>query len=212
LKKRALILGGNPEEKFPMPDGVRFDADGWAEADELGQIGQALIGECKCFESLEDARIVYLWKRKGSIRPKLLLGKCQRPSGLLRRFSSADFIVWLAANNCFGLTRWQMEALVFHELKHARLDADGEAISVPHDWEGFAEEIDRYGLWKRDIAIIAQAGEKALKLPFGEHIPKLSMPEDGPVTTVAEIAKALDGTTLTVGNVTGTIRAGGPAN
>jgi hypothetical protein len=28
---------------------------------------------------------------------------------------------------------------------------DGAAVTVPYDLEGFAEEIQRYGFWKRDI-------------------------------------------------------------
>jgi Putative phage metallopeptidase len=128
-----------------------------------------LIVERLCFESLREAAIVYLWKRNGPEKPRRLLGKCQRPGGLLAHFAQAHFVVWLAANNCTGLTNWQIEALVFHELKHAYVGSDGKAVSVPHDWEGFAEEIQRYGLWKRDIVPIAEAVGKALALPFPEH-------------------------------------------
>ena len=64
------------------------------------------------------------------------MGRCNRPSGLLRHFSHADFVIWFAANNCrdVAITRWQMEALIFHELKHAKME-DGEAVLVPHEWE-----------------------------------------------------------------------------
>lgn len=105
----------------------------------------------------------------------MLLGKCQRPSGLLGYFSECDFVVWFAANNCrdIGITRWQMEALIFHELKHAKME-DDQAVSVPHDWEGFGEEVQVYGLWKADIAMVAEAFGKNLELPFeGQAKPKI---------------------------------------
>lgn len=169
-KKKALIVGASnldPDAQFPVPPDKSFEeiGDEFIPADNIGEIGQALIDKHLCFESIREAKIIYLWKRKGSETPKMLLGKCQRPSGLLKHFSSADFIVFLCANNCRGLTRWQIEALTFHELKHAKID-DEKPVTVPHDWEGFAEEIQRYGLWKRDIEPIAQAVTKSLNLPF----------------------------------------------
>jgi hypothetical protein len=168
IKKRRLILGGDPDEKFGVPDEKAFDLGGeFLDAQGCDKIAEALIKDRKCFESLREATIIYLWKKKGSEKPKMVLGKCQRPSGLLGHFSGADFIIWFAANNCRGITRWQMEALIFHELKHARKE-DGEAVTVPHDWEGFAEEIERYGLWKRDIQPIAAAISGALLIPFDE--------------------------------------------
>lgn len=192
-KKKSLILGGDPEAKFKVPAKEAFLDGEFLEADELGQIGQALIESRPVFASLADAKVIYLWKRKATEKPRRLLGKCQRPSGLLRHFSNADFVVWLAANNCQGFTAWQVEALVFHELKHARMDEDAVPVLVPHDWEGFVEEIERYGLWKGDIRPIAEAGEKALKLPFDEPKP----------------LSQLDGVTITLKDGTqGTVHVG----
>lgn len=166
MRKRRLILGGDPYEKFGVPDEKAFDLEGeFIVAQGCDKIAEALIQDRKCFVSLREARIIYLWKRKGPEKPKMVLGKCMRPSGLLGFFSESDFIIWFAANNCRGITRWQMEALIFHELKHARME-DGEAVTVPHDWEGFAEEIERYGFWKRDIQPIAAAIQEAMRLPF----------------------------------------------
>ena len=72
-------------------------------------------------------------------------------------------MIWFAANNCFNLSNWQMEALIFHELKHGAM-SDGKPVLLPHDWEGFAQEIERYGLWKKDIEPIAQAASNGLLL------------------------------------------------
>lgn len=170
LRQRRLILGGNPDAAFPVPDEKTFDSEGeFIIAQGVEKIAEQLIQERKCFDTLREATIRYLWKKKGPESPKLVLGKCQRPAGLLGYYSHADFIVWFSANNCrkVQITNWQMEALVFHELKHAMIE-DGVAVSVPHDFEGFAEEIERYGFWKRDIKAIAKAVEQTLHLPFDE--------------------------------------------
>jgi len=169
MRTRKLILGGGaPDERFDVPGVELFESQGeFVEAQGCEKIGEALIQTLDCFATLRDAKIVYLWKRKAANKPKLKMGRCNRPSGLLRHFSQADFVIWFAANNCrdVAMTRWQMEALIFHELKHARME-DGAAVTVPHDWEGFAEEIERYGFWKRDIKPIAEAVSNALTLPF----------------------------------------------
>lgn len=170
LRPRKLILGGEPDELFHVPGTDVFEREGdFAEAQGCEKIGEALIQTLDCFSSLRNASIVYLWKRKAANKPKLKMGRCNRPSGLLRHFSHADFVIWFAANNCrdVAITRWQMEALIFHELKHAKME-DGEAVIVPHDWEGFADEIERYGFWKRDILPIAASVSNALTLPFDE--------------------------------------------
>ena len=165
---RTLIAGGDPDEVIVTPKDEDFAGDDWMEAPEVGAIATALIDGRECFGAagLGVATIVYLWKRKASSEPRRILGKCQRPSGLLKRFAGADFIIWLAANNCKGFTRWQLEALVFHELSHASM-ADDTPSLIPHDFEGFGQEIERYGLWKPDIERIAASVKVAQQsLPF----------------------------------------------
>ncbi len=184
-------------EKKPKPDPV-FQGPTDKDFGEAEFIPAPDIRDIErlCFESIREAHLVYLWKRIGAEKPRRILGKCRRPSGLLAFFSGADFVVWLAANNCQGLTKFQMEALVFHELKHAAI-LDGKPVSIPHDWEGFAEEIQRYGLWKMDMVPIGEAVCKTLKLPFAEEQPvgdgvraavekfRDSIPAGGSVTVTA---------------------------
>jgi hypothetical protein len=169
-RKRELINGGDPDAKFIIPGNAEFAGDDFLLAEPLAEIGEALIASVNNMSDLQDATIVYLWKEKGSTSPRRLLGKCQRPSGLLSYFSKADFVVWLAANNCLGMTKWAIEALVFHELQHAGM-RDGEYVVLPHDCECFASEIERYGFWKRDIERIAVATGAIMQLPFEEIAP-----------------------------------------
>src|SRR5690242_13115277 len=106
---KTLITGGDPEALIAVPSAADFAAaggDDWLDAPQVEAIAEALIEGCECFDDagLKGASIAYLWKAKGPEKPRLLLGKCQRPSGLLARFSGRHFIIWLAANNCRGLT------------------------------------------------------------------------------------------------------------
>ncbi|HLJ26575.1 MAG TPA: putative metallopeptidase [Candidatus Angelobacter sp.] len=171
---KRLILGGDPDAKFPVPSKHDFEVQGdWIQASGCEKIAKALIESRASLAPLVDANIAYLWKASGGSRKgKVILGTCQRPSGLLRYFSAMDFVIWFGADNCrdSALDYWQMEALVFHELKHAGME-DEVPVSLPHDFEGFAEEIRLYGLWKRDIVGIAKAVTESLKLPFPETLP-----------------------------------------
>lgn len=168
MRQKKFILGGNPEETFRVPNDPDFEVSGeFVEAAGCQKIGEALIASYPSLRHLAGARIIYLWKRKGADKPRRKLGMCQRPGGLLGYFSQSEFIVTFFANNCRGFTNWQMEALVFHELKHADFD-EGAPVVAPHDFEGFGEEIERYGFWKSDIKFIADAVQKSLQFPFDQ--------------------------------------------
>lgn len=175
---RKLILGGNPDEIYPVPAKGDFEVQGdWIHASGAEKIGQQLIQECKSLNSLDGANISYLFKKSGGSRNgKAILGMCTRPSGLLRFFSGMHFVIWFGADNLRdrAINRWQMEALIFHELKHAEMDGQGEGetpVIRPHDFEGFGEEITRYGFWRRDAELIGKAVAQTLKLPFPETLP-----------------------------------------
>jgi len=89
-------------------------------------------------------------------------GQCQKPSGLLGYYSSVDYVIWLAADHCraCSFTHYQVEALLFHELKHTgqrQTDEGPVWILQGHDWEGFFEEILIYKDWRPDIAHLRKA-------------------------------------------------------
>lgn len=160
---RRLVTGGDPEQLYPVPGEEKFvkeDCD-YLEAPDLEQIAGKLIEVQGGFGYLRELKIVYLWKRKGGKRGgKAILGRCQRPTGLLTKFCDADFIVWLGADHHAALrsTRFQVEATVFHELCHTDLDEEKDQPRlVPHDYEGFCREVEIYGVWHSDLAKAAKS-------------------------------------------------------
>lgn len=160
-KSNSVLTLDTDNLRFPVPPESRFDDEtgDFLVAPELRKIAEELIGDHAFdFDFLRHAVIVYLWKKKGGKSGlKETLGKCQKPSGLLKHFANADFVVWVAADNCEGFTRKQITALLFHELKHAWRDEDGKYVTVSHDFEGFAREVELFGDWKRDIARMREA-------------------------------------------------------
>ena len=122
------------------------------------------------FGHLRDREVVYLWKASGGkANGKLVLGKCQKATGLVAHFSKADWVVWLAADHGrdLGLTRWQVEAGLYHELLHAGADEVGTPTLYPHDAEMFRAEIEQYGLWKSDLRFVADSFQGVLPM-FGD--------------------------------------------
>ena len=166
-RQKKLIFGGDPEGQFGVPTDKDFELTGeFMPADGCEKIALALIQNRDSLRHLSGMSISFLWKRKGAEKPRRKLGHCQLSKGLLGYFSQTDFVIVFCANNCRGITNWGMEALIFHELKHAGTNEKGEPCTIPHDCETFGEEIERYGFWKGDIKFIAEAVQKSMLLPF----------------------------------------------
>jgi hypothetical protein len=165
---RVLVTDGDPDARAPIPGGHRFQGrDGrqkdFTEGRDIQDIADALIEHRECFAFLSDVIIRYRWRRKAQVKAgRMTLGYCQKLSGQLRdEMQGGDFQIVLNAENCrdLGLTNWQIEALVAHELMHIAPpdpdDPESQPSIVGHDAELFSAEIDQYGLWKLDLRRVA---------------------------------------------------------
>ena len=169
----------NERPRFIPPDEHFDEETGFLESRELEEIGAALVAHYPEFGFLvnADARIAFVWKRKGGKSSGHdVYGKCQKPSGLLKHYSACDYIVWIAADHVreSGWTNRQLEALIYHELKHAGYEIDektGEMklTTIAHDAELFHDELKRYGAWNRQRErtgeVYAQIGLAATNTP-----------------------------------------------
>lgn len=173
---KSLITGGNPDERYPAPavesfcdeDDPRIVHD-FIKGSEIEAIAKELLRNRKCFEKIRWANIVYLWKREGGRSGgKANIGKCIKLSGHAKYFAGSDFLIWIGADwvRALAMTRYAVEAYVFHELKHATIITDKEGNKtpsiVPHDWEGFGDEIRFYGAYAEDIAYIGRCFQRNL--------------------------------------------------
>lgn len=162
---RNLRLDGRAGDTFPVPGEEDFDDGEFLNAeDAVAEFVSKLIEHFHDeFFHLEDAKIRFFWKAKGgSSGGNNTLGKCQKPSGLLKHYADADYVIWFAADHLrsFHFTRWQMLALVYHELRHTGLGEKGEYIVLGHHFEGFVDEIERFGPWKINAKAVITAAQK----------------------------------------------------
>lgn len=175
---RQLVTDGDPEAVFPVPEDDYFRAD-YLAADDIKKVGTAII-ENKLRE-LDDGELLidYAWKRQGSVSGgNAILGKCRKLSGVARYYAmGSHFLVEIAADFTRGMTRYQMEALVYHELLHiTREEKEDKAGNVTeivygtrgHDAELFYDELEEYGLWRRGLNRLADVVQPAL--PFVEPV------------------------------------------
>jgi len=148
-----------------VPSDGTFDREdqNYLVADDLAALGAVLIDTKQHLTDIRGRKISSLWKRKGgSSGGKVTLGKCSKTPPLVKTYRDSTFTIWLAADHAreFALTQEQIEALLFHELCHARLEQaenekTGETTYAPmvaaHDVTMFYAEIEEYGLWTSEL-------------------------------------------------------------
>lgn len=157
-----------PNGHIAIPDGEEFGGKQFMESADLKVIAEDIIERYpQDFSHLHDANIVYLWKAKGGeSNGYATLGRCVRPAGSAAFFaapdihSNVDYVIWCAADHLekHNASYRTVCALLFHELKHTALD-EGKFVVVGHEFEGFAREIEEFGMWQHSIKRIAEACE-----------------------------------------------------
>lgn len=150
--------GASNRARYPVPDDASFITDFKPANDLNGHLG-TLVRKWPELAFIKDLSVLCLWKRKGGERDgRAKVGEVKKLSGLHRYQAGVDFVVILAADNirASSTTNRQLEAILYHELK--KIDWDDEhdkPLIRPHDLEIFYSEVDRYGLWRQDIAAAA---------------------------------------------------------
>ena len=143
--------GEQPLSRLAPPGSIAFMSSEWVESEALEELARDLVAKWPELRFLDGFDIRVLWKENGGdSRGRLTLGKCTKPSGLARYFALCDWVIWLAADHCrqMEFTDEQIEALLYHELKHCVLVGKDSKPGVRgHDYEVFADELNRYGFW-----------------------------------------------------------------
>lgn len=163
--ERGCINGEDPDAPYPVP---RFSAD-FKAAPDLERIANELISACGEFEDIawaieEEALVItYVWKKKGAKTDGMIrTGALAKTGGMVKHFAGANYVIGLSADACFGRTRFQIEAEIWHQLRHINIQRKttgkgDDKVTVPvlkkraHDLEMFFGEVDRYGLWRTPL-------------------------------------------------------------
>lgn len=165
-----------PGSTLAPPGKYDFGGRDFLEAPAVADLGDELIRRHEELRDLAEFEIAYLWKKKGgSPKGRPRWGYAQRLSGVAAHYASCELLVVIAADHLWALAEFgqpvNLEALVYHELKHFRVeeDEDGgrEVVLRGHEVEMFYDEVRRYGLWKSDL-VAASRTFKQLALPEGE--------------------------------------------
>lgn len=154
----AAVMDVTNAQRYEVPSEAELDGE-FTAAPDIERIAGELIARHRLTVQA-NATILYLWRDKGGrTQGKATYGKCSKASGLVRHFSEADAVIWLAADHLreAGATATEVEAVVFHELCHLAENAEGELIVVGHDFQGFESELRHYGTTARDLRPLVHA-------------------------------------------------------
>lgn len=163
----------DPDAEFPIPDSLAFIDPAWVAAGgaanarnaplldycpapTIAEAGKTLIARHRTrFPHLHkpfDHAVAFFWKRVGGdAKGRMTLGTCQKTPPLMRTMTRARWVIWIAADNCEGLTNRQMEALIFHELLHTGMDDKAQPQPQGHDLEEFRAVVEEYGFLFHDL-------------------------------------------------------------
>jgi len=125
-------------------------------------------------DDIRDARIALAWctSWRADADGRQTLGRCKKATALDRELMDWDFVILLQQEfwQSEAVTDEQRDALLDHELCHAAVKEDpysndplrddrGRIVYRirKHDLEEFAAIAARYGTWKRDLELFAQA-------------------------------------------------------
>lgn len=145
-----------------VPDDEDFADLDWYDGGDIAGVATKLIEKHPMiFRAARNSAIDFCWKRKGGAGGgKATYGKCSKATGLLKNYRpELEFVIWLAADNIRDamLTPYQIEAIIFHELKHVGRTDKNKPCIIPHDATVFVDEVTEYGLWMRDIQVLGGA-------------------------------------------------------
>lgn len=132
--------------EYPVPADSDFGTQEFMYEKDLAELGDWLIKHKVALVHLNDVDVHYRWKRKGGESgDRENYFKTSKTSGLLRQYSQADFVIWLAADNCRGMTKHEVEATLFAALCYATVDQNGKPQIAPPDLHTHIAVIREYG-------------------------------------------------------------------
>ena len=175
---RPMVAATMTAQHIRPPQEAEFGDEAYIPATTLEAVADSLIAEHRAsLGHIGDLQVAVLWKKTGGKRGgHPVFGKTSKRGGLLSAFTTADFIIWLAADHVLeaGYTERQITALLHHELLHIGWqspdeddpEGEGKAVLAGHDFELFAEEIRTYGAWEQ---MLEEAAEAFAQAPLFEN-------------------------------------------
>lgn len=155
--------------RIHVPSTLEFGDDQFTPAPDLSEIAEHLIAKHDdVVGHLSDIEVAILWKAKGGKKSgSPVFGKAIKPSGVMTAFTTADAVVWLAADHIIEAeySDRQVQALLLHELQHITVEYDEDGQRTVglrgHDFEGFLADVRINGAWDELLKAAADAFAQA---------------------------------------------------
>jgi hypothetical protein len=157
-------------------------------APEVEAVARPLIGAFH--PGLANAQIAFLFREDMQTRERAVWGKAMKASARLKLFGKMDFTIDINWTVWSGLGIHARAALVDHELQHCYLEDDGRATMIGHDLEEFVTTVQRWGLWRPSIELMATVMPRQGELFDGDG-QEADTPVADPVGEPAEAQPAL---------------------
>lgn len=113
-------------------------------------------------------RIRYLWSRESrKQRGKLIFGTASLNTPEVRWLTDteATIVLYGTTMRALAIEDWQIEAVLYHELKHLTVGKGGKLTLRDHDVYMFYDEIRRYGLYMQALERVGEVVKQA-ELPI----------------------------------------------
>lgn len=153
-----------------VPTAEDFAGDEYLDSPDLTSVLKQLIRDYPDTHGyLDRVSVQIVWRAKGGkSKGKMNLGYCAKTSGLAKYFAQSEFVIWIAADTAREqeLSDAQIRAAVSHEMRHIGWEdgedgADGKAVILGHDFEGFTSELREIGAWSDLLQEAADAFKQA---------------------------------------------------
>jgi hypothetical protein len=149
----------------PTKDG--FGGAPWKADANLAILAERVMSKYpERFTVARNFSIEYLWRANGgTTRGEPKFADCVKLGGLAYHFSSADFVIWFAADHLsdFGFKDRDYEALMFRQLMHIGSNENtSSAVLVGFDFKGFNAELAAYGPWDEALKKMSQTLQPTL--------------------------------------------------
>lgn len=201
MTAKTLITGGDPDERFPVPSKGFFGGAEFMVSPDLEEVGNDLIRLAPELEDIDThpPKIVYVWREKAKKKQgKTSLGFSNKVSGLAKFFGKCDWVIEIGADICreIKITRFQIEALLFHELNHIEVVIDDKTGDVSwnvraEEFYAFSSELRRYGAWFTDLE---RASTAFAQMPLFEpaRSRRADTRESGTIATITALGRTVD--------------------
>lgn len=131
---------------YKVPGDSDFGSYEWVKDGKLGVIGASLIQKYANIKHLECFDVEYYWrKRGGNVKRRKHYGDTQVTNGLFRQELEIDYVIWLAADHCQGMTKRQIMATLYEQLCRAGIDKDGNRCYLSPDVSTFTAVVKEFG-------------------------------------------------------------------